>query len=866
MRTRRALLTFVPGLAAGVCLGSSPMDAIAAAGALPPERAWVRRVAEDPVRASAQPVFPGEPPSAWSRPGRNPMAAAGELNFAEQFGLANPLLGGQPYYTSGFVFGDLDGDGDPDAIEVSALSLYYRKNLGTPKYPRFDAGTLLETPWGGRVSSRGSAALADLDGDGDLDLIVRTRAAAAAYFENVGPHSDQHFIERFGGENPLALTIASDRNPAAADIDDDGDIDMFFGLGNGGMTMFENIGTPTSPVFVRVLGPEKDVSVPGTAVPAFGDLDGDGDQDLLVGSTTDGHAHFFENVGAPGAAQFVEVPDHPFLGTGGPESWGSQMPPGIVDMDGDGDLDVVSGNRLLERLSYEPRFFANAPVFDLEVLTDDVDPIQVLPEGRDVPVTVTVRNLSAQPRQFDAWARLTDEEGQWPEVLQGPWRVTLDPGEAFVRTLTLDVPESLPSGEGTYEVSVGRFPDRAIASRPIGLVKHSHHDVFRPFTGADNPFDGIDVGWSAAPTFGDLDADGDLDAFVGNSGGTPFYFENVGDAANASFIQRTGPENPLGFLSGGASCSPALADLDADGDLDAMVATRFVGFRYCENQGTPQAPEFGPVVLDPFSLSVDDFEHSDPTFVDMDLDGDQDLFVGSGLGGGFGGCYGYVVSWENVGSPASPSFSDWNWLVSICTSDHQAVAFVDLRGDGDWDALVGDSYGRMFALLNVGQGQPVFEHRLGLANPLDFAFFAGGARPATGDLDGDGDLDLIVGDYRGRLSYFRNDSVPPPLAGSASDAVSSPLPGTPLAPGLAQNRPNPFDASTTIRFVLPDSRRVRLGVFDVAGRRVASLVDGVRGPGAHSVAWTPGALPSGVYFYRLEAGDLSRTLRMLRIR
>jgi len=84
---------------------------------------------------------------------------------------------------------------------------------------------------------------------------------------------------------------------------------------------------------------------------------------------------------------------------------------------------------------------------------------------------------------------------------------------------------------------------------------------------------------------------------------------------------------------------------------------------------------------------------------------------------------------------------------------------------------------------------------------------------------------------------------------------------------LFQNRPNPFNPSTMIRFGIPGKTRVQLRVYDCTGRRVRTLVDGPKEPGWHEVIWNGRndaglQVASGVYFCRLEAGG-SRALRKL---
>lgn len=78
--------------------------------------------------------------------------------------------------------------------------------------------------------------------------------------------------------------------------------------------------------------------------------------------------------------------------------------------------------------------------------------------------------------------------------------------------------------------------------------------------------------------------------------------------------------------------------------------------------------------------------------------------------------------------------------------------------------------------------------------------------------------------------------------------------------------PNPFNPRATIGFSLPQSAEVRLAVYDVLGREVAVLVEGVRPAGRHEAVFEASGLPTGVYLYRLAAGRLSETRRMLLVK
>lgn len=93
----------------------------------------------------------------------------------------------------------------------------------------------------------------------------------------------------------------------------------------------------------------------------------------------------------------------------------------------------------------------------------------------------------------------------------------------------------------------------------------------------------------------------------------------------------------------------------------------------------------------------------------------------------------------------------------------------------------------------------------------------------------------------------------------------------PKAFGLAQNYPNPFNPSTTITYNIPegsDRVAVKLTVFNLRGQLVKSLVDDFKGPGQYSVNWDGSdsngqRVASGVYFYRINAGDFRATRKMV---
>ena len=98
--------------------------------------------------------------------------------------------------------------------------------------------------------------------------------------------------------------------------------------------------------------------------------------------------------------------------------------------------------------------------------------------------------------------------------------------------------------------------------------------------------------------------------------------------------------------------------------------------------------------------------------------------------------------------------------------------------------------------------------------------------------------------------------------------VPIPDPGPPLPARavLEQNYPNPFNPSTVIRYELAAAGHVRLTVYDALGRSVRTLTDGFQPAGRYAVSFDAGGLSSGVYFYRIQAGEFTQSRRMLLIR
>jgi hypothetical protein len=160
-----------------------------------------------------------------------------------------------------------------------------------------------------------------------------------------------------------------------------------------------------------------------------------------------------------------------------------------------------------------------------------------------------------------------------------------------------------------------------------------------------NPFGLQDVGRRSAPTLVDLDNDGDLDALVGTRLGNLYYFKNNGSPTNPAFAAPV--INPFGLKDVGFDTAPTLADLDNDGDLDLLTGESYGDPFFFKNNGSPTNPVFAAPVATPFGLAG--FSIFTPALADLDDDGDFDLLAGCVCGS--------LAYFENTGSPANVVFA-----------------------------------------------------------------------------------------------------------------------------------------------------------------------------------------------------------------
>jgi len=494
---------------------------------------------------------------------------------------------------------------------------------------------------------------ADLDGDGDLDLVLGSVVDHPLHFENTGGVAAPAFApgaDIFAGLDPLDAEMG-----VAVDLDDDGDLDLVTS-GYEGLELFENTGSAAAPAFVHVAGFFAGLAVGSIPVPALGDLDQDGDADLVVGFSDDGRVRFYRNTGSPAAAAFAETQSetwfdvglyaypwlcdldgdldldlvvgrdgaglHYYRNTGDPTAWTWEADPGVfagiagatywnspcvVDLTGDGLLDLVHGTA-----SGPLQYYRNTGTLDVPVWTPDSSLFGGVLDvgGASSPVF----------HDFDGDGDLDLVSGSQ----LGDIRYYENTGTPVAPAWRADHAYFASIDHSIYAaIAVGDVDDDGLADAIVGDLSGQlffHRNTGTGFVFEPDVLAGLDVGAWSVPRLVDMDGDVDLDLVVGNEAGTLAYWRNEGTPAAPDWVAVAGF---FGGLDVGSNCVPTLGDYDGDEDLDLMTGNLFHEIRYFASVG-------GQWIEDPAVVAgITAGQNAAPALADLDADGDLDLAIGN---------------------------------------------------------------------------------------------------------------------------------------------------------------------------------------------------------------------------------------------
>ncbi|MEZ4414320.1 MAG: VCBS repeat-containing protein [Gemmatimonadota bacterium] len=543
--------------------------------------------------------------------------------------IAHPFLGG--FDVPRPQLADLDGDGDLDLfVQERTDELMFFENIGSATTPQF--------AWRSDrfqdISVGEWTRFGDFDNDGDLDLLTELPYSYLRYYVNEGTATAPRFrMHADSLRDPAGEPIFSDRQniPSLADIDCDGVLDLFLGRVDGTVRRYEQ--ESDAPLSFRLMADRfEDISIVaqigsrhGANSMAFADLDEDGDLDLIWGDFFEPGLLFIENTGTCQSpvlrSEPIPLPAQDTVSTSG---YNVPVP---VDLDADGDLDLLMG---VLGGAFNPSRTAAANLYFYER---------------------TERGLTLRTRQY-----LTQ----------------IDVGSESTTALADD------DGDGDLDLFVGNKLDASASDRSKLYRFENVGTSSRPSFQVSDTLD-LGAHYHLIPTFADLDADGDLDLVVGTWRDGVQWYRNDGTRTEPDYVT---PDTAIATLTRGSNATPALGDVDGDGDLDLMVGESSGELNYYRNEGTPAEPRF-TLVSDRFG-EIDVGRRSFPVLMDRDGDGDVDLLLGAEDGA--------VRLFENIGGERFVEDPDFK----LQFTPFSTPTLGDLDGDGREELITGGLSGGVF--------------------------------------------------------------------------------------------------------------------------------------------------------------------------
>ncbi len=367
-----------------------------------------------------------------------------------------------------------------------------------------------------------------------------------------------------------------------------------------------------------------------------------------------------------------------------------------------------------------------------------------------------------------------------------------------------------------------------------------------------------------SPAIGDIDNDGQLEIVSGTLAG------GVGPDPYEIYAWETDGSVITGFpiaTSGVVKSTPALGDVNNDGYLEIVVAayhTSNLDYIYCvDYQGN---------ALPGWPIRADYVRLSSPALADIDNNGTLEIFIGGLVTSG--GFVEMIYGFDHEGSQLD------NWPIPLnhdggAGNINSSPIVAEVDDESDSPEIFVRTYNNIFGLNADGSYMTGFPYAINDDNSSGTHT----PSPAIDDMDGDGDADMIFATPSGRIYYvdwsgtFNAERTDWPMykhdqwglsrwGGDIGTGVDEQI-ELPVSTELMVNYPNPFNAKTTISFTLEKQRQVNLSIYNLLGRKVSTLVEGKLVAGSHIAMFDASELPSGIYFYKLVAGDQEMTNRMI---
>ncbi|RJP74171.1 MAG: T9SS C-terminal target domain-containing protein [Candidatus Zixiibacteriota bacterium] len=464
-------------------------------------------------------------------------------------------------------FWDMDADGDYDLF-LYCFGLRVYENTGNSTAPNFVwVDSALHDIQGNPIYGF-DPTLCDTDADGDQDLFIGTfTSGQLKYYQNVGDSSQ--YAYSLASSSYFGISTGQWCTPEFCDIDADGDYDLFIGDYYGRLRHWRNDGTSQQASFSWVTNQWQGIDVGDCAAPEFADLDSDGDFDLWVGreayqtgSDNDlGDVFYYQNLGSPPAPQMqlVRVNSLTF-------DEGAYSKPILVDDDGDQRLDLWVSN------GQELRVYRNtgtiaAPAFSLAY--------------PDMLPGVAAHAVDLYDLDADGDKDLVRANGQlFNGEITFYRNVGTPQNPSFISMFMIQTPYDALGTVTLADMDGDGDGDMLLGAWGQGLVYYQNQGTPQQpsFVLLSENWQGISGGRN--PRFCDFDLDGDVDLLTGvNTWGHVELWDNVGTPQSPQMVRTD--SNLCDLVIG--SPKPTGGDVDADGDVDLWVGCSEGGIYFFRN-------------------------------------------------------------------------------------------------------------------------------------------------------------------------------------------------------------------------------------------------------------------------------------------